>query len=210
MVHYLKPSVAIELALLCCSNITCKLLAPPARTQLLASREQRGSSPMVGQEELSWKSKNSNNWQYCQNLIFCTLYCLFLSVPPAVPQNTCSINTLQSNLLLVSYLPTRASVPPNAAALCTCSLLDSHIQAQCCKIWEAGGWRLWLLPCQPSLPIVFVSQQAVFIPLIKITLDSGLNADLNFTNWAFSTNKVGILLPFLPAVTELPAATHSW
>lgn len=145
VVHYHRSSVAMELALFCCSNhhmqipcTSCKD-TPPC---------QQGSSPMVGQGELSWKSRNSNKWQCCQNLIFCMLRCLFLSVPPAVPQNMCSINTLQSNLPPVPYLPTRASVPPNIAALCIYSLPDSHSRAQCSQ--DVRSW--WLKALAPSLP----------------------------------------------------------
>ena len=138
-------------------SITCTLLAPPAVTQLLDSSEQQESSPTVKHGKLYWKSNNSNNWQYCQKLNFCILYCLFLSIPPAVPQNRRSFSTLQSNLHLASYPPNRTSVLPNAASLWINSLLDSCIQAQFSKKREAGGWKLQLALCQSNLAVAFVS-----------------------------------------------------
>lgn len=158
MVHCFKSSVAIELALLCCSNHHMQIPCTSCKDTIPC---QQGA-PVVGQGELSWKCKNSNNPQCCQNLIFGTFYCLFLSVPPAVPQNSCSTNTLQSHLLQVSYLPTRASVPPNVAALCTYSLLDNHIQAQCSKIWEAESFGS--LSASPAW-LLFLSLSKLYSPL---------------------------------------------
>lgn len=103
MVHCLKSSVAIELALPCRSNhhmqipcTSCKDTAPC----------QQGSSPMVGQGELSWKSEIQiidnavKTWSSAHYVVFFFLF-LLLFPKTHVPSTHC--NLISSQCLI--YVP---------------------------------------------------------------------------------------------------------